>query len=188
MRAATISRTWGDGLAPGAQADQGNHARFRGAARHRHLRDWIDNGRALLNRAQARFEQALARMGERLGLGGRTWRQELQERRQQTAEPDRKESQAEMKRRQQGTEAARAASSPEVGGKPPWRRNSRACVRRRSASWPRSKSGKPRWPKNSQRSSGPSPPARADFLPYFLAPKRAMKSGIPNGRGSGTCC
>ena len=26
----------GDGLAPGAQADQGNHARLRGAARHRH--------------------------------------------------------------------------------------------------------------------------------------------------------
>ena len=29
---------------------------------------------------------------------------------------------------------------------------------------------------------------RADFPPYFLAPRRAMKSGIPNGRGSGTCC
>ncbi len=51
------------------------------------LRDWIGNGRALLNRAQARFEQAAARIGERLGLGGRSLRQELQERRQQTAEP-----------------------------------------------------------------------------------------------------
>ena len=50
------------------------------------LRDWIGNGRALLNRAQARFEQAAARIGERLGLGGRSLRQELQERRQQTAE------------------------------------------------------------------------------------------------------
>ena len=46
------------------------------------LRDWIDNGRALLNRAQARFEQAAARIGERLGLGGRSLRQELQERQQ----------------------------------------------------------------------------------------------------------
>jgi Ti-type conjugative transfer relaxase TraA len=51
------------------------------------LRDWIGNGRALLNRAQARFEQAAARIGERLGLGGRSLRQSLQERRQQTAEP-----------------------------------------------------------------------------------------------------
>ena len=51
------------------------------------LRDWIGNGRALLNRAQARFEQAIDRMGERLGLGGRNLRQELQERRQQAAEP-----------------------------------------------------------------------------------------------------
>ena len=51
------------------------------------LRDWIGNGRALLNRAQARFEQAAARIGERLGLGGRSLRQELQERRQQTAGP-----------------------------------------------------------------------------------------------------
>ena len=51
------------------------------------LRDWIGNGRALLNRAQARFEQAAARIGERLGLGGRSLRQELQERRQQMAEP-----------------------------------------------------------------------------------------------------
>ena len=51
------------------------------------LRDWIDNGRALLNRVQARFEQAIDRMGERLGLGGRNLRQELQERRQQAAEP-----------------------------------------------------------------------------------------------------
>jgi hypothetical protein len=40
-----------------------------------------------LNRAQARFEQAAARIGERLGLGGRSLRQELRERRQQTAEP-----------------------------------------------------------------------------------------------------
>ena len=31
------------------------------------LRDWIDNGRALLNRTQARFERALAHLGERLG-------------------------------------------------------------------------------------------------------------------------
>jgi Ti-type conjugative transfer relaxase TraA len=51
------------------------------------LRDWIGNGRALLNRAQARFEQAIDRLGERLGLGGRNLRQELQERRQQAAEP-----------------------------------------------------------------------------------------------------
>ena len=51
------------------------------------LRDWIGNGRALLNRAQARLEQAAARIGERLGLGGRSLRQELQERRPQTAEP-----------------------------------------------------------------------------------------------------
>ena len=51
------------------------------------LRDWIGNGRALLNRVQARFEQAIDRMGERLGLGGRNLRQELQERRQQAAEP-----------------------------------------------------------------------------------------------------
>ncbi len=51
------------------------------------LRDWIGNGRALLNRAQARFEQAATRIGERLGLGGRSLRQELQERRRQTAEP-----------------------------------------------------------------------------------------------------
>ena len=46
------------------------------------LKDWIDNGRALLNRAQARFEQAAARIGERLGLGGRSLRQELHERQQ----------------------------------------------------------------------------------------------------------
>ena len=45
------------------------------------LKDWIDNGRALLNRAQARFEQAATRIGERLGLGGRSLRQELHERR-----------------------------------------------------------------------------------------------------------
>jgi hypothetical protein len=51
------------------------------------LRDWIGNGRALLNRARARFEQAIDRLGERLGLGGRNLRQELQERRQQAAEP-----------------------------------------------------------------------------------------------------
>ncbi len=46
------------------------------------LKDWIDNGRALLNRTQTRFEQAAARIGERLGLGGRSLRQELQERQQ----------------------------------------------------------------------------------------------------------
>jgi Ti-type conjugative transfer relaxase TraA len=51
------------------------------------LRDWIGNGRALLNRMQARFEQGINRLGERLGLGGRNLRQELQERRQQAAEP-----------------------------------------------------------------------------------------------------
>ena len=39
-------------------------------------RDWIDNGRALLNRARDRFEQAAARIGERLGLG-RSLREEL---------------------------------------------------------------------------------------------------------------
>ena len=36
------------------------------------VRDWIENGRALLNRAQARFERALAHMGERLGLEGKS--------------------------------------------------------------------------------------------------------------------
>ena len=60
------------------------------------MRDWIENGRALLNRAQARFERALAHMGERLGLGGKTWRQELQERRQQTAKPAARTRQAEI--------------------------------------------------------------------------------------------
>ena len=43
------------------------------------MRDWIDNGRALLNRARDRFEQAAARIGERLGLG-RSLREELRER------------------------------------------------------------------------------------------------------------
>ena len=107
----------GDGLAPGAQADQRNHARFRGAARHRHLRDWIENGRALLNRTQARFERAIDHVGERLGLEGKTWRQELQERRQQTAAPDARESQAEIEAAAARTEAARAAASPEVAWK-----------------------------------------------------------------------
>jgi Ti-type conjugative transfer relaxase TraA len=43
------------------------------------VRDWIGNGRALLNRARDRFEQAAARIGERLGLG-RSLREELRER------------------------------------------------------------------------------------------------------------
>ena len=45
------------------------------------MRDWIDNGQALLNRARDRFEQAAARIGERLGLG-RSLREELRERQQ----------------------------------------------------------------------------------------------------------
>ena len=118
------------------------------------LRDWIGNGRALLNRAQARFEQAIDRMGERLGLGGRNLRQELQERRQQAAEPAR------------------------AGGKPPSRRRPRTCGPRPSASRPRQKSERPRSPKISMRSSGQHPPSPAAFPPYFLAPKRAMKDSL----------
>ena len=100
------------------------------------LRDWIGNGRALLNRTQARFERALAHMGERLGLEGKTWRQELQERRQQTAEPTARKSQAEIEAAAARTEAGR--------GRPPWRRNSGGCTQRRSAPWRQSRSGKPR--------------------------------------------
>ena len=81
------------------------------------VRDWIENGRALLNRTQARFERALAHMGERLGLEGKTWRQELQERRQQTAAPDAGKSQAEIEAAAARTEAARTASLPEVAWK-----------------------------------------------------------------------
>ena len=81
------------------------------------VRDWIENGRALLNRAQARFERALAHMSERLGLEGKTWRQELQERRQRTAEPTARESQAEIEAAAARTEAARATASPEAAWK-----------------------------------------------------------------------
>ena len=42
------------------------------------VRDWIGNGRALLNRVQARFEHAIAQIGEK--LGGAAWWQALQER------------------------------------------------------------------------------------------------------------
>jgi Ti-type conjugative transfer relaxase TraA len=45
------------------------------------VRDWIGNGRALLNRARDRFEQAAALIGERLGLG-RSLREEPRERQQ----------------------------------------------------------------------------------------------------------
>ena len=70
------------------------------------LKDWIDNGRALLNRAQARFEQAAARIGERLGLGGRSLRQELQERQQAQQGPTAGE------RPQERPETAAARQSP----------------------------------------------------------------------------
>ena len=81
------------------------------------VRDWIENGRALLNRTQARFERALAHVSERLGLEGKSWRRELQERRQQTAAPDARKSQSEIEAAAARTEAARAASSPEVAWK-----------------------------------------------------------------------
>ena len=42
------------------------------------VRDWIGNGRALLNKVQARFEHAIAQIGEK--LGGAAWWQALQER------------------------------------------------------------------------------------------------------------
>ena len=42
------------------------------------VRDWIGNGRALLNKVQARFEHAIAQIGEK--LGGAAWWRALQER------------------------------------------------------------------------------------------------------------
>ena len=159
----------------------------RSGAASTRVRDWIENGRALLNRAQARFERAIAHMGERLGLGarpgGRSFRSAASRRRCLPQGRARRKL-----RRQKGLERLARPHCWKWSGRPLWRRNSRACGRRRSASWRQSKSGKPRWPKNSQRSTRPSQPGRADFLPYFQAPRRAMKSGIPNGRGSGTYC
>ena len=56
-------------------------------------------------------------MSERLGLEGKTWRQELQERRQQTAEPTARENEAEIEAAAARTEAARATASPEAAWK-----------------------------------------------------------------------
>ena len=159
------------------------------------LKDWIDNGRALLNRTQARFEQAAARIGERLGLGGRSLRQELQERQQAQQGPtagERPQERPEKAAARQspagrsGASEGRERSAGRQGGKPPSRRRPRTCGPRPSASRPRPKSGGRRLPKSSMRSSGQRPPSPAVFPPYFLAPKRAMKNSWPNGRRSGT--
>ena len=145
------------------------------------LRDWIGNGRALLNRAQARLEQAAARIGERLGLGGRSLRQELQERRPQTAEPP----QGPGSKRRLHSHSAPLTRGCRLrrGGKPPPRRNSRPCGPKPSAPWPWPKSGPRRSPKSSMRSGGPSQPSQDGF--HFLAPNIAIKRSWQSGRRSG---
>jgi Ti-type conjugative transfer relaxase TraA len=88
------------------------------------VRDWIANGRALLRRAQARFEQAAARIGERLGLG-RSLREELRERQQGQQAPAPAEKPQErpekMPERQSpaGIAAAPAGAGAAPGDMPP---------------------------------------------------------------------
>ena len=88
------------------------------------VRDWIDNGRALLNRARDRFEQAAARIGERLGLG-RNLREELLERQQGQqaptagAKPQERAEKAPERQNPAGIETAPAGAGAASGGMTP---------------------------------------------------------------------
>jgi hypothetical protein len=74
------------------------------------LRDWIENGRALLNGVRGRFEQAIDRIGKRLGLDGWSLRQEHQQARQVPTAGER------LQERPAGIEAAPTGTGAASGG------------------------------------------------------------------------
>ena len=199
MRAATISRTtrqW-----PGAWRASGPtkpRSISRSGAASTRVRDWIDNGRALLNRAQARFEQAADRIGERLGLG-RSLREELRERQQgqqaPTAgeRPQERQEKAPEPQSPAGIEAAPAGAGAASEGMTPaarWKaaieaeaKEVQAKALRIAAKAEKRRAGLAKKLDEIERAGQPS---QAVFPPYFLAPKRAMKEQLADGRKSGT--
>ena len=144
------------------------------------LKDWIDNGRALLNRTQARFEQAAARIGERL----RPWQPEPAEGAARApASPTRPHSRRGPEERpEKAATRQNPAGSASEGTTPATRwkaaieaeaKEVRAKAQRIAAKAEKRRAALAKKLDEIERQRPPSP---AVFPLYFLAPKRAMKN------------